>query len=178
LDRLKSIKPEKRELGGSSVIETLPLKKNSNKKNVAKAAELFAKALNASNGKQYSEAIKHYSACLVLLKDNPVVYFNRGVAYQLSMQYKQAFADYTKAIEIAPDTADAYYNRGIVNHLIGNSMAAIKDYDNAIRLNKNDADAYWNRGFVYADMGIVQTAATNYCKAIDVENNKIVKKRR
>ncbi len=57
-------------------------------------------------------------------------------------------------------------------------MAAIKDYDNAIRLNKNDADAYWNRGFVYADMGIVQTAATNYCKAIDVENNKIVKKRR
>ena len=178
LDRLKSIKPEKRELGGSSVIETLPLKKNSNKKNVAKAAELFAKALNASNGKQYSEAIKHYSACLVLLKDNPVVYFNRGVAYQLSMQYKQAFADYTKAIEIAPDTADAYYNRGIVNHLIGSSMAAIKDYDNAIRLNKNDADAYWNRGFVYADMGIVQTAATNYCKAIDVENNKIVKKRR
>lgn len=183
IGRIKDPKPVRTEIASkqsdylqkrqTSIKHPKSKKVNTNKtqdKNIFDIAQsLFKKGLDMNSSKNYSEAIKAYSSCLTILKDDSNVHFNIGIAYQLSGQFEKAITSYTNAIELAPGSADAYYNRGIAHHQIGNLGLAINDYTRAIQLNGKDADAYWNRGIAFVDRGDYTHAMSDYCKAIDIE---------
>jgi len=71
---------------------------------------------------QYAQSIKYYDKLIVLLPNNPELYFNRGAAKGMIMDVAGSIKDYDKAIEIKPDYTDAYANRGVakINLLTSN----------------------------------------------------------
>jgi tetratricopeptide (TPR) repeat protein len=183
-DRIKELKPERKELAAKSENNFQEIESNikspgrNGKKQVqkpvkvstAKTATLFKEGLGLYTSKRYQEAIGIYSESLKLVPNDAGIFFNRGLTYQRIAQNGEAISDYSHAIELTPWSADIYYNRGVAYHQLGELDSAIKDYSKAIELDPNDANAYWNRGIALSDKGEHERAASDYCKVIDMKS--------
>jgi TM2 domain-containing membrane protein YozV/Flp pilus assembly protein TadD len=104
-----------------------------------------------------------YDQDIRLSPNNPVAYYNRGIAYYGMQNYGQALADFNRAIQLFPKYAQAYYSRASVYSFSGNvarlsadydranayCAQALADFDQAIRLKPDFADAYVGRGAMY-----------------------------
>jgi tetratricopeptide (TPR) repeat protein len=126
------------------------------------AAQLFNKATEQYNARQYDAAIANYTEYLKLNPNSSAAYFNRGLSLYNKAQlaptealYRQAAADFSKAIEIKPNDAEYWTSRGSVYIRLmtidyERSLAqALSDLNQAIRLNPKSGAAYRERGVVY-----------------------------
>jgi tetratricopeptide (TPR) repeat protein len=67
------------------------------------AEQLFKEGYRATMARQWDKAITLYSQSIALNSNNPDVYFQRAVAYQMAKLYGEAIADYEKALKLRPD---------------------------------------------------------------------------
>ena len=77
---------------------------------------------------------------------DPLAYFQRGMARANSGNTEQAIKDFNEAIRLKPDFAAAYDGRGLAKSKAGNPLEAHADFDRAIQLDPEMASAYRNRG--------------------------------
>jgi serine/threonine protein kinase/tetratricopeptide (TPR) repeat protein len=103
------------------------------------AAELAASGRPA-------EAIRYYTAALVLRPDNPGIYLNRGNALFEAGEVDAAIADARQCVALAPRYAVAHNNLGRALCAKGCLDEAIAECRQAIRLKKAYAEAYTNLG--------------------------------
>lgn len=115
----------------------------------------------------YEEAVSSWNKAAEKDKNDPSVYYNRGLAYNQLNDNNKAMADFNTAIELNPDNALYYLERGTIYIIIENFDKAISDLNQAIKLDENNKMAYAYRG--YAHFG-----NQDYNKAIDDFSEAIV----
>lgn len=129
-----------------------------------RATELFNKAIQQYEARQYDAAIANYTEYLKIKPNSSSAYFNRGLALYNKAQaspseplYRQAVADFSKAIEIKPNDAAFWSARGsayarlIVVDFERSRTQAIADLTQAIKLDPKLASAYRERAIVYEE---------------------------
>lgn len=147
-----------------------------------RATQIFNKAIEQYNARQYDAAIANYTEYLKLKPNSSAAYFNRGLALYNKSQaspseplYRQAAADFSKAIELKPTDAEYWTSRGSVyTRLMSVDYArsleqAIADFTQAIKLNPNFASAYRERGVVYEQSNQMAKALPDLNTAIRLD---------
>lgn len=130
--------------------------------------ELFDKAFNASEKKDYHGAIKYYSDFIEKYPNDATAFYNRGNAKRNLEDYRGAVEDYTKTIEIKPNHAEAYCNRGSTKGKLEDYRSAIQDFSLCIELNPKFAEAYYNRGLTKANLEDYRGAIQDYNITIEL----------
>lgn len=92
-------------------------------------AALYYLAKIAYQQGQFEQSIKYYNKLIVLIPNDPELYFNRGAAKGMIMDIEGSIKDYDKAIELKPDYMEAYANRGIqkINAILTKNKIDRKD---------------------------------------------------
>jgi len=99
----------------------------------------------------------------------PLIYVNRGAAFQLSGLLDDAMADFNRAIDVDPSAYRAYVALGTVLEQRGQFDQAIAVVDRAIAMNPGYPEAYRNRGVLHDKMGQYDRAIADYTKAISLK---------
>lgn len=82
----------------------------------------------------YAAAIKSYTICLGLKRDNATAFSNRAMAYLKLNQYNNAEKDADAALRIDPDHVKALVRRATARHALGKHRAALLDCERAADL--------------------------------------------
>jgi serine/threonine protein kinase len=77
---------------------------------------------------RFSDAIGFYTRAIVLQKNHPIAYNNRGICYLYEGDTIQAQQDFYMALRLAPYLIDAHINIGIIHEREGNLGEAIRCY--------------------------------------------------
>ena len=101
----------------------------------------------------------------------PLIYVNRGAAFQLSGLLDDAMADFNRAIDVDPSAYRAYVALGTVLEQRGQFDQAIAVVDRAIAVNPGYPEAYRNRGVLHDKMGQYDRAIADYTKAISLKSS-------
>jgi tetratricopeptide (TPR) repeat protein len=130
--------------------------------------------LKAGEGKK---AIDEFNRAVEFIKGSkieaefPIVYFNRGRAYEKMNMTVEALGDYTHAITLDPRYVIAYYNRGVLYQKMKNLDGALADYNAMLALDPDQVHAYNNRGLVFACRGEPAKAISDFTSAIKIDPN-------
>jgi len=120
------------------------------------AAEIWQRALEAKDDKDYTKAIAEYSKLLELLpndndtfkisayewKKDDICYW-RGFCFEQTDQPEKALDDYSKAISINPNEAGHYSTRSGIYLALGETEKAKADLEKAVGMNQKDAAKYY-----------------------------------
>jgi Tfp pilus assembly protein PilF len=99
---------------------------------------------------------------------DPLVYLQRGLAFEESGSLADAINDYNTAIALKPSFYQAFNNRGLVYDKMGQLENALMDYNAAISSRPSFYQAYSNRGLVFEKMGQYDNAIKDYNMAISL----------
>jgi tetratricopeptide (TPR) repeat protein len=98
------------------------------------------------------EAIAAFDKAIALGPKEPLVYVERGMAYEALGEHQQAIASITSAIDMQPTYGDAHFMRAQLWSEAGNWDKAFVDYGRAIEVEPNNlvfrvgrANAYFDR---------------------------------
>ncbi|KAL7419407.1 Palmitoyl-protein thioesterase 1 [Cryptotrichosporon argae] len=112
---------------------------------IAKAAELKAKANEAFKNKEFTASIELYTEAIHLNPKDAVYWNNRAMGKGRMEEHGGAIADATKAIALNPSYAKAYYRRAQSYLAILRPTDAVPDFKKALALepgNKVVRDAF------------------------------------
>jgi hypothetical protein len=98
--------------------------------------------------------------------DNPVAWFNFGLACGRMGRYPEGIEAYRKALRFSPNFASAWGNLGVIYASLGRHHEAIEAYREVLRLRPEDALAWHNIGIVYARLGRHPEAIEAYRQAL------------
>ncbi len=116
---------------------------------------------------KYDKAIDSYNDSLKVT-DDPVVLYNRGVAYMNKGDNENAVKDFSRVIELQPGNFSAYNNRAFTYKNTGKFDEAIKDYSEVIKLKPDFTIAYYGRGISYKYTGNKEKALADLKKALSL----------
>ena len=108
---------------------------------------VFRLALSHQRQGRYERSIKEYAWACRLMPNTPVIYYNRGLAYNSLRQYPQAIADFDKLIALDANYPGGYYIRALAYFNQDDFERAIADLEYAIQAMPDDPRAYVLRGF-------------------------------
>ncbi|MFZ4520568.1 MAG: tetratricopeptide repeat protein [Bacteroidales bacterium] len=114
------------------------------------------------------EALRLYSASILVGKKNPDAYFHRGSIYGKSGHFREAIADFDEAIRYSPGFTQAFVNRAIAKIMNNDRMGALADLDLAISRGGNQ-DAYFNRGVLKNELADYPGAISDIREAINLD---------
>ena len=113
---------------------------------------------------KYDKAISSYNDAIDL-KQDPTLYYNRGVAFMNKGDNENAIKDFSKAIGMQPANFPAFNNRAISYRNSGKYDEAIADYSNVIKLKPDFSAAWFGRGICYRTKGDDKNALADLRKA-------------
>ena len=152
---------------------------------------------NESRG-DYVAALVDYEAAIRIDREDPNIYFKRGLVYHKIKNYGLAIGDFTYLIDVAEfgntkavffkgeqvneggeatfsgiETldkmkADVYNARGLSYATQGQNAKAIKDFDNAINRNASESGYYTNRGLSYLYLSDTLAAKNDFVRAVEL----------
>ena len=136
--------------------------------------------LKKANMGDLSGAIKDFTNSIIAHPNQPLSYFDRGLARKLSKNYKGAIDDYSKVIELNKKmkgkdnkwTESIYLDRGFCRFLEADDEGAVEDYTKAINFNPESYIAYGRRGIVKDFIGNHKDAILDFSKSIEFYNEK------
>jgi serine/threonine-protein kinase len=129
----------------------------------------LAWALHHEKAPDLEEAVRYYTAAVVVRPDSPGAHINLGVALYHKGQLDEAIACQRQAIALDPKDALAHNNLGIALHAKGRLDEAIACYRKAIALDPKDAMAHSNLGLALKAKGRLDEAIACYRKAIALD---------
>jgi Flp pilus assembly protein TadD len=99
------------------------------------------------------EAIRFYTAAIVLQHQSPGAHNNLGFALHEKGQVDEAIDEYREAIRLKKDYAEPHNNLGLALARKGQLDEAIAEYREAIRLKKDYVEAHYNLGLCLVEQG-------------------------
>jgi len=127
---------------------------------------LSVTAMMECEGKNYKDALQHYTQAIALLSSDAEgsrnnknrgldvsLYAGRAEANAMLGNFKESVVDYSKAIALNPTSPRYFVNRGTVKDELGDHKGAVADYDEAIKLKPDDPVAYKLRSDAKNDLG-------------------------
>jgi serine/threonine protein kinase/Flp pilus assembly protein TadD len=115
-----------------------------------------------------AEAVRYYTAALVLRPDNAGILIDRAQALGRAGETDAAIADYAQAISLAPAYPTAHFDLGVTLHRQGKLDEAVACYRKAIALDPGFVEAYINLGNALTDKGDLKEAIRCYRHAINL----------
>ena len=103
------------------------------------------------------EAIRYYTAALMVRPNSTAAHINRGIALKDKSQLDdkgqldEAIAEFRKALQIQPDNAYARNDLGTALRAKGQWDEAIAEYREALQIKPDYADAHYNLGIALKD---------------------------
>jgi len=116
-------------------------------KNIDKAKEVYAKALN-------------------IRKNYPEVYYNLGLLYLKSKNFEKAQMYFEKAISMRPEYPQAYYNLALIFAEEKQHEKAIESYIQVLKYNPNKVKAKLNLAVQYSKIEDYENAKIIYRKIL------------
>lgn len=111
------------------------------------------------NLKRYQEALASYNQAIQLQPQNPLLWYNKGVALShwgwqenALARLSEALTAYAQAIHLKPNYYQAWYNRGIILSQLGNHEAALTAFETVLKLQPTFAPAWLNQGLLLTDL--------------------------
>jgi tetratricopeptide (TPR) repeat protein len=95
------------------------------------------------------EALREFDQALMLDKNLPEAYCQRGFTYFRKRNYDRAIADMNKAIKLDPYYDEAYVMRGIFYFVQKDYDRTLWSFDQWVKKMPNHAEAYYYRGTAY-----------------------------
>ena len=136
--------------------------------NILDANEWFQKGNDASEAKEYQNAIIYYNKAIQLNPDNHPPYSMRGLAKYELQDYNGAITDYNKAVQLNPDDHPPYSARGLAKQALKDYTGAITDYNKAVQLNPDEASTYVHRGIAKYNLQDMNGACADWRKAFEL----------
>jgi tetratricopeptide (TPR) repeat protein len=121
---------------------------------------------------QPEKSLPYFDKAIEMISDEPVYYYNRGLAYYRMKLHAKAIEDYSKAISMSPNDKLAYYNRALAYEDQRKFELAITDYNKDLLINGDRAKVYNNRGLCYMKLGKLDKALEDVNKALELEPQK------
>ncbi|MDB6053604.1 MAG: yrrB 1 [Verrucomicrobiales bacterium] len=115
----------------------------------------FTQGETALNRGDYLQAVALYTQAITKDETNPLLYAERGSAYNGLHRFKQALADFDTALGKIKDQKDPrlvyiYYHRGYAYELEGFKKEGLENYLKAVALNPAFPDAHGNAAWILA----------------------------
>lgn len=146
-----------------------PIEDNSSQSN---GSIWLTKAKEASDRRDYGEAIKNFDKALKLEPTNPIIWFNKGITLEKFGRHTVALNAFDEAIKLDPNFSDAYVIKGNLLARNNEPEMAIRQYDRAIETYpENDpklARAWYNKGLALAKSGKYKEALEAFDKSISI----------
>lgn len=111
-------------------------------------------------------AVQDYSKAVLLLPDEPVLYFLRGYSYKRIGIRSEVIDNFSKALELGRGDDEIYEERGFAYYELGALQEALADYDELIKARLGEALPYVLRGFTYYALGRCREAVDDFSQAI------------
>ncbi len=149
--------------------------------------QIFDKATNAAQAKQFETAIEDYQKVLLFAETErqnddflAQVHFNTGICFYHLRQNDKAVAEFTEAVKLSRRTYQkAFYALGMAERELKNWDRAETAFRDAVKLKKTDGEAWFDLALIYLetkDFKSAETAFQNSIKyksvaAADAHNN-------
>lgn len=156
------------ETGGNTKNETDRLLSESGDLSASFAYRAYMKF----NQNKFMESILDYDTAILLDRNNPELYLNRGLVLEKTDSLDAALRDYLIAGTIAPDLDKVYYAQGNIWYKLNNYSKSITLYSRAISLNPGNGYAYYNRALSYYKISSLHNACYDAEKARDLGVNE------
>ena len=118
----------------------------------------FYRALSREKAGLIDDALKDYSAVILLRGSLLEAYYNRGTIHLNKKDYKNAIADFDMAINIDPKYVSAIYNRGLALYNANNLYAALADFNNVLKAQPEHVNSLIMRSYIYCAQGLGMSA--------------------
>lgn len=115
------------------------------------------------------EAETQYDKTIAQLKDQPLLYNNRGTFLQSLGRHDDALKDFSKAVQIDPRYVPAWTNRGFAQLMLGRDAEAEADLNKSLELDPQQPTAYGLRGTARLQQGRADTAIQDYQTAVSLD---------
>ena len=115
---------------------------------------------------KYKESIQDYDSAILMDRDNPKLYLNRGMAYEKTGSFDAAMKDYMIAEVIAPEDPEVYFHKGNVFFKKENYTQSIEMYSKSIAIDPQYGMALFNRALAYYNLGNPENACLDARKAL------------
>jgi tetratricopeptide (TPR) repeat protein len=141
---------------------------------LARSDALYLEAINATVGRQFSDAIRAYTELLHLSPDNPQVHLDLGRAYEKSDDTKKATESYVAATSRDPQYATAFLRLGILYARQLDQTKATVAFDKADTIYQalghyeGQAEVSFQRGFLFDKTGKFVEARQQLERALDL----------
>ncbi len=132
---------------------------------------LFWQGMNNIALNNYPAGIADYDTVLKNKPNDPLAFYNRGIAYYELKAYQKALADENLSIHFNPGNADAYYMRAICYFELKDYKTAENDFNSSATLGNQDSKLYCWRGANFYQMGNFDKAKENLQKALNADPN-------
>jgi tetratricopeptide (TPR) repeat protein len=116
------------------------------------------------------EAVRFWTAAMVLRSRSPGTHVNLGNALEAKGDLDGAIRCYQRAIDLDPRYAEPHYNLGLALKTKGDRDGAICCYQKAIDLDPKHAQAHTNLGIELAHKGDLDRAIRCFQKALDLHS--------
>ena len=85
-----------------------------------------------------ADALAVFDAALEHFPRDPVLHFNRAVAFELSGRLAEAIQSYLRCLELDPDYADAHHNLALIKEQLGDRQGLVRHLNAYRRLSSSD----------------------------------------
>lgn len=142
----------------------------------------FCRGLAKGMLEDHPGAEMDFSASIAAGRQEPLVFFNRGVARSAQENYFEAIPDLLHAISLAEtegedpnvtkkQVADIYFQLGTAYGVRNDHFKAVTNFDIAISSNPIHAISFKNRAIGRAHLGLLEGGLSDYQRAIELDES-------
>ena len=135
----------------------------------AEASELFQRALEHYERKEWNKAIDLYDEVLRLNPKNSNAAYNKGLIYKTMNDNQKAKEAFSQSLSINPDTYKARYMLALIYREENTPEKAVEELNSALRTKPDYSDAHYVLGITYWKLMKYDTAMTHFKRYLQID---------
>lgn len=135
--------------------------------------QVYARALEAHDKEDFSNAAELYEQILDRFPDADLVLYNQGLAFYGMGRFCESAAAFTRVTEIRRDDPDTWFNLGLALKQDHRYAEAVQAYEQALSLQPDDKDILFNLANCCREGGQPEQAAVYYQQLLTKDPNHV-----
>lgn len=121
--------------------------------------------------KNFHKAIDYFNNAVSKVKNNFVIFFNKGICEFEINKFRDSINSFKTAIRLNPNFPEAYNSCGNSYRSLNDYNSAIENFNKAIKLNSSFIEAYINRSYCLKDLNQFDAAYSDLITAYRINPN-------